>query len=400
MNRASLLLFSAQLLLMTAPPAAHADYDFESDEWNGLAYLATTAREASVSLNATREVELDQLRPRDVLWLMYPKGEVPAQDLVRFVREGGRLIIADDQGSSGALLERLGLNLGPGPPRRVESFAESRTSLPIVRAESPHFIFFNVDDVVANHPAVLTGGGIPLLSFPGGHEHLVAEVSLGSGQALAIADPSIFINSMLRRFYGNKQFAANVLRVYCPRDECNVTLVLPDATYSGKYREGLDLMGDAPSVFRDAGLMIDEGLERFSRLLAGRSGSSALMVILLWGVLAILWMQFKRRLDSPRPPPLITAHPVASPMEIERYGLSGAREDADFQVQARTLIAEAEVLMARVSVPLRGANAPWLRIRAALLSLERTEPCVVTAEQFLALTADVEELRRDRQPEV
>jgi hypothetical protein len=159
-------------------------------------------------------------------------------------------------------------------------------------------------------------------------------------------------------------------------------------------------MGDAPTVFRDAGLMLDEGLERFSRLLSGRPGSSVLMVLLLWGVLAILWMQIKRRIDSPRPPPLADPHPTASPLEVERLGLSGAREDADFQAQARTLIAEAETMMMRVTATAREASAPWLRIQAALLSLERSEPCVVTADQFLALSSDLEDLRRERKSEI
>lgn len=384
------------LVLMGVTPV-HADYGPENEAWNGLTYLATTAEEASVSLEVTSQVDLDGLRPRDVLWLMYPNHELPVQDLISFVREGGRLIIADDHGTSGELIEGLGLSLEPGPPQQVESFAEGRTSLPVLRAEAPHFVFFNVVDVVANHPAVLTGAGAPLLSFPGETEHLVAEVSMGSGQALVISDPSLFINSMLRRYYGNKQFAANVLRVYCPRDECAVTLALPETTYTGSYRKGLGLMGDAPSVFRDAGLMIDQGLERLSLLLSGRPGSSVLMVLLLWGVLAILWMQVKRRIDSPHPPPLADLHPTASPLEVERLGLSGAREDADFQVQARTLIAEAETLMRRAAAQQRAASEPWLRIQSALLSLERAEPCMVTAEQFLTLNADLEALRRERE---
>ena len=400
MKRATFMLLAALSMLIAGPQVGLADYEPEGDDWNGLSYLTTTAEEAAVSLNVTEVIDLDQLRPQDVLWLMYPKGELPVKDLLSFVREGGRLIIADDQGSSGELMERLGMRLGTGPPKRIESFAQSRTAMPILSVDAPHFIFFNVENVVANHPAVLTGGGTPLLSFPGGREHLVVEVRVGSGQVLAISDPSIFINSMLRRFYGNKQFAANVLRVYCPRDTCKVTLALPATSYSGQYRKGLGLMGDAPSVFRGAGMMIDEGLARFSTLLAGRSGSNALMVLLLWAVLAILWMQLKRRLDSPGPPPLATPHPVASPHEVERFGLSGAREDADFQVQARTLIAEAEGMMARVSGPARDASAPWLRIQAALLSLERSEPSLVTAEQFLALNADIEELKRERQVQI
>ena len=390
----ALLASTVLSLLFGWSGAAQADYGYEDEAWNGLAYLATTAEEASVQLGATEVVDLEQLRPRDVLWILYPTKELPVRDLVAFVREGGRLILADDHGTSGPLLEALGVERRARPTGPSESFAEGRPSLPILLTDAPHFVFFNVDEVVANHPAAISGEGTPLLSFAGGQEHLVSEVRLGAGQVLVISDPSIFVNAMLRRFYGNKQFAANVLRVYCPRDTCHVTLALPATTYTGSYRKGLGMMGDAPAVFRDAGLMIDEGLSWFSGLLSGRIGGDVLMLLLLWATIAILWLQLRGRRDAPQPPPLAGSPAPPSPMEIERYGLSGAREDADFQVQARTLIAEAQAMVSRSGgAPLK-ESPPWLRIHAALLSLEANESSLVTAEQFLALSADVDELRR------
>ena len=47
-------------------------------------------------------------------------------------------------------------------------------------------------------------------------------------------DPSMFINQMLRRFYGNKQFAANVMRLYCEPEACRVKLARPLTTSTGR----------------------------------------------------------------------------------------------------------------------------------------------------------------------
>ena len=81
-------------------------------------------------------------------------------------------------------------------------------------------------------------------------------------------------------------------------------------------------------------------------------------------------------------------------MKVERDGLSGAREDADFRAQARTLIAEAQWIVARAGGRGLKESPAWLRIQSALLSLEGSEPYLITAEHFLALSEDLEALRR------
>jgi hypothetical protein len=260
--------------------------------------------------------------------------------------------------------------------------------------EREHFVFFNVEEVVANHPSVLTSGGDPLLSFGGPDQHLLVEKRHGAGSVLAIADGSLFINEMLRRFYGNKQLAANVLRLYCPRDRCSVTLALPEARYSGRYRRGLGLLGNAPSVFRSAGDLLNRGLGLLSAAVASRPGATWVIVLLVLAAIVQLLLPLRHRSPWTRAPRLTDPYPVRSTREVDRRGLSASREDADFREQVAVLQVESKRLLAGDGSEKPALDGPRLRIRQALLSLEGQEPAPVTAEQFMALRENIADLRR------
>jgi hypothetical protein len=380
------------LLAQHAP--AWANYGPTSDAWHGLAYLGTTAAEASVDLVFAEEIDLSDLRPRDVLWLIYPSGDIPTDELEAFVYEGGRLIVADDHGKGGSLLARFGLTLDARAPGVSQDVNPSDERLPRLVPEREHFVFFNVEEIVANHPSVLTSGGNPLLSFENPDEHLVVETRHGAGSVLAVADGSLFINEMLRRFYGNKQFAANVLRLYCPRDRCDVTLALPDAKYVGRYRRGLGMLGSAPSVFRDAGELLNRGLALLSTAVASPPRATWVILLLVLAAVAQLVLPLRHRSRLSRAPRLADPYPVRSTREVDRRGLSASRDDADFREQVSILQVESERMLSRETVDKPLIQSARLRIREALLSLEGQGPSPVTADQFLALREQLADLRR------
>ena len=78
--------------------ARGGDFDPASDAWNGLGYLLETAREAQVQLEVSSSLDWSEISADEVLFVVAPHvgpGRHGAE-LRRFVRAGGRIVIADD----------------------------------------------------------------------------------------------------------------------------------------------------------------------------------------------------------------------------------------------------------------------------------------------------------------
>lgn len=384
-----------------------ADYSLDPEAWNGIGYLMTTADEAHVRLEIEPSLDLDTLEPDDAVVLVYPTTELPVADLLAFVDSGGYLVVADDHGTSRPLLDAVGIALDPrGPTTHGKTF-EDLDGLPILKPSGEHFLFFNIEEVVANYPAVLRTAARdtrPILSFDGGREHLIVEAPRGSGALLAIADPSIFLNEMQRRFYGNKQLAANVLRFYCQREPCRARLLLPGGQLTGHYDARKHRLGTLPRDLEEAIAALDEALAEASLTMAeppwawGIAGLAALLAL----VLALRAIARFRR-PVPVPFPAGDAHPGEAPALGEARGLVLQRVEADFAGMAQTLGDQGEDLVAIYDLEALardgGGLAPrdrqaladaMLRVRAEAVSLRSRQPPVVSAERFLRLHADVE----------
>ncbi len=401
----------AVLAVSQAP--ARADYGLDEHVWSDLGYLLVTAREAKVELEPVDVLDLGRLRPGDVVLWLYPQRRMPVDPLLSFVRDGGYLVLADDLGHGDELLAAAGISRSSEPSGHTQWY-QSQEGLPVWRPAIDHFLFFNVDEVTGNHAASLKGAGDPILTWGETGSAVVIERRLGDGALLAIADPSIFLNEMLRRFYGNKQFAANAMRLYCDRDLCPVKLVLPDATIAGSYRAGVGRLGRLPALFDDAAKLINAQLGQIAdslqtapriHLLIG-----ALFAWALASLASLLWARRGRR----RAPPLGLSLQGVSPVALETVGLARAHREADFAEPVRVLLVEARrleqapALLALQAVTGRGAPAPsaegsgasaaarqaLLRIRSEAESLRGPEPAVVSADRFQRLLADVRTLWR------
>ncbi len=413
------LLATVALLLCSSAGAAAAKpgYSLDEDRWSGVGYLLQTAREAKVELEVLHgTVDLKSLRPDDVVLWLYPRGEVPVQQLVRFVWDGGALVVADDQGSAAPLLRAFGVQRLASGPSRHTTFFRGLAGLPVVKPkhDREHFLYFNVKQIVANHPAILRGG-TPVYSFetpPGGPgEHLVVETSAGRGRFMAIGDPSVFINDMIGRseLHGNKQFAANVMRRNCSRD-CRVKLLLPTVELTGTYHERGGPLGELPRMFDDAATLLNASLLEASAAL-GEAPWSWLVVFLL-SVLGGLIISRTLGHLGPRPKqPMLgegSAQPTVSPLVHEALGLSHNRNDADFGHLARTLLAQVEGLRSAGKTPDEAiapgdvaADAITLA-RRAMLRIEQDaasfhgggESPVISSERFLRLYDDVRLIAR------
>jgi len=407
--------------LATGEPAAPTgDYGLSPDPWNGLGYLLTTAEEAKVALEIVPDIDLSSISPDETVLLVYPTTPLPVDDLLAFVDSGGSLLVADDFGTAGPLLSRLDVTRSARGPSEQRHFHAEETHLPVLRPAGEHFLFFNVDEIVANHPATLTSSSPtvrPILSFDGGREHLIVEAPHGSGAVLAIADASIFLNEMQRRFYGNKQLAANVMRFYCQHEPCRVKLLIPGGGFSGRFDPAKHRLGTLPRDVEEAVTAIDLALADLSERLA--SPPLAWAVYALGAFLALVLAlaalaRFRRPITLPIAQDLA---PRGLPPSLdEAAGLVQQRLEADFAGMSQTLadqglelirvydleaVAKAEGTPApTAAVTAVGARErqhladALLRVRAEAVSLQSRQPPIVSADRFLRLHADVELLAR------
>ena len=248
---------------------APGDYGPEEQGWNGLSHLFETAAEAQVDLAAAATLDWNDVRRSTVLLILSPLAPLDMDNLTAFLRDGGRAVLADDYGTGDALLRRLGLRRGPAPAGH-RTFLAGRDAFPVFdpKREKPHFLFFNTTQIAGNHAAALWVDEeaapltTPILRYEGeGGGTFALERVVGRGRILVIADASVFINEMTRALHGNKQFVANVMRMYCGAKACAVTLVLPDSAWSGRYRPGPPEVDDLETFFR-ASVAVLDGLVR------------------------------------------------------------------------------------------------------------------------------------------
>ncbi len=385
-----------------------SDYDFANKGWNGLSYLIETAKEAKVEVDTDQVLDLTTLTPDEVLLWVYPPTGLPVEELLGFVREGGRLIIADDVGGGGELLAAIGVERSSRAPARHLTWFGGVNGFPVVDAQGDHFLFFNVDRVIANHASTLSGEGTPIASFDEGG-HLAVERRWGAGAVLAVADSSMLINEMLTQFYGNKQFAANLTRVYCTSEPCRIRILGTDAVARGEYRRGQQPTGAMPQTIRRAASGVNDMLDATSNALQTPEGRAVIFGLLSIIALVIAGRALSRGRVPPDAPHRANGGELPPQVEVAA-GLATVRGEADFFGLARTLADQATMLLERPEVIraiasehdlpdagqvraslVRGAAT---RIRSDLVALRGRQAPVVSAEQFSRLYDDVKTLER------
>jgi len=67
------------------------DYRPENDGWNGLSAFCALARGMGLQPLAVSTLAWDDLRPGDVLFIVYPRGQLSPDHLVDFVKAAGLL---------------------------------------------------------------------------------------------------------------------------------------------------------------------------------------------------------------------------------------------------------------------------------------------------------------------
>lgn len=260
MRRSALACLALMLLAVSVRAQDElVDYGVTSDAWNGLSSFAAVAEYAGARVSGVDVVDLGEMGSSDVLVLVHPTRELDDEALLAWVRGGGRLLVADDIGSSDRLARAFGLTRGGFDARHRPALQDNR-ALPILSPVGEHRLSEGVRTVVANHPATLRGDGLPVFAFDDG-AGLLFDLSLGEGTAVFLSDPSTLINLMLP-IGDNAVMARNMVTYLCEDvDGCRLVVareVEGEAGGGGLEAGGVDdlarTVAHAAQRFRAAGV--------------------------------------------------------------------------------------------------------------------------------------------------
>lgn len=211
----------ALVLWLGASPARAQDTDYLPDnvEWNGLSELASLCSAAGKRLRQVETLDWSRVPARAAILLLYPTTTPDPEAAIAFLKRGGRLVVADDFGQGAALLETLGITRSQAlPPSGAIRLFRRNPNLPLaLPARRADPLTTGIREVVTNHPAFFTSRLPALLALGDGRYQVLLRGEVGSGQIIALSDPSVLINSMMA-FEGNRRLARNLAALLSDSD--------------------------------------------------------------------------------------------------------------------------------------------------------------------------------------
>lgn len=278
-----------------AASAELADYDPLSSDWTGLSRMVDAGLVAGVDVRPADSLDFRELEPDQPVVIVYPQQPLDVPNLTRFVIDGGRVLLADDFGHSEELLERLEIQRLIPDVRNLphDDYANDNPALPIVRAAGRHALLDGVERVIANHPAVLSNVGGPVLAYDKGGG-LVYDMNLGDGKVIVVADSSLFINRMLDEA-DNEVLLVNALRYICrDQPDCRPILLTKRFEQTGSYTDSPFDLGDVGSF--DA---VNDAIQDFLRNLPGGEFLYWLTLLIGFGLAVYVGTVFPIRKTRP-----------------------------------------------------------------------------------------------------
>lgn len=217
------LWFAAALSIVALHRAAQAKaFELSDHRWEGMStFLDVLRAEAGdARVVPTYKLDWDQITPNDAILVVHPDHPLDPDSLGAFLNEGGRAAVLDDFGAGDRILSRFEIARIPPPAR---PFATIRNNPELAIAEPPpatvdhppHPAVQGVDRVITNHPTGLRHPKLATLltirAVDGPDVDVAVAGVVGKGRLLAVSDPSLFINQMLR-YPGNRTFASTLAR--------------------------------------------------------------------------------------------------------------------------------------------------------------------------------------------
>jgi hypothetical protein len=321
----------ACLALIAATPNARADEPFGTQDsgWEGCSTFVTVAGSAvGPNLVVTQQLAWGDLRAEDGLVVLHPTHPLNPDELSSFLRAGGRVAVLDDYGAGDQILARFHIQRIPAPQRPVRALrnnpalaiAEPVADATQGRSLSVHPIVANLTQVVTNHPTALSHPNLsPVLQLKarGEPDAIIAVAGqVGRGRLLAVSDPSIVINQMMR-YPGNREFAMGLARYLIDDDTWGsrggkLYIVTTDFREQGAFGNQSSFAKTVGTTLRDLGGVLSEVR------LHGLPGPLSLVLGALAALGAVLWLssvgaRAYRRLPPrfARPVPLVAQGGIA-----------------------------------------------------------------------------------------
>lgn len=304
----TLLFFTTLVTRADATP-----FDLSGTDWEGCAELVRLAKsELGVGrVIATGQIDFHELKPDDGLLLLYPEKSLDVDELSKFMRAGGRVVMLDDFGRGDTLLKHFGMER-VASPRRPTEFLRKNPQLALAEPASAHPVVSDVSRVVTNHPTGLSHPDLsPVLKIKGnGEPDVVVAVAgaVGQGRLLAVGDPSIVMNSMLR-YGGNKAFARGLVRYTVDHDSWGKRggrLFIASGTFEQKGS-----FGDEDSNFSDWMRALKDALESMRR--EGLPSTIAYPLAIAIGLALVVWVGSRAgRLHKPVTPRFVRKTPAVA----------------------------------------------------------------------------------------
>jgi hypothetical protein len=229
------ILLSIATVIWFYPPSN--DFGEENPFWNGLKTFYSNFEASSIE-------SIDDLpvNSRETALVSIPYLEFTQPDLERvkdYVSQGGTLVLLDDFGYGNDVLSYLDIDFRFTQYPLLDPLSNGQSEwYPRITDFAPIPVTDNIDSIVLNHAAGLTGGSEDQViawsskfSFFDSDNNsnwdewerkgpiaVAAALSLDKGYIVLVADPSILINSMEGRD-NNHEFIENITRIQSPDPE-------------------------------------------------------------------------------------------------------------------------------------------------------------------------------------
>jgi hypothetical protein len=317
-SKSARLLFFFVLMvvpLLFGSDARATPFDLTGNDWEGCSELIRLARAelGTTRVVATSQIDFRELKADDGLLLLYPERSLDVDQLAKFMKAGGRVVMMDDFGRGDSLLRHFGMDRVASPKHPAESLRHN-PQLALAEPASAHPVVQDVTRVVTNHATGLSHPDLsPVLKIRSGaanESDVVVAVAgaVGQGRLLAVGDPSIVMNSMLR-YSGNKTFARGLIKYSVEADQWGKRggrLFIASGGFEQKGSFGGD---ESPfsSFFRDLQDLLDQIRKE------GLPAVLAYAVAIALGLALVVWVGSRAgRLHKPIVPRFVRGVPAVA----------------------------------------------------------------------------------------
>jgi hypothetical protein len=374
--------------------ASEGAFEVADSSWEGASefFNLATERLGRDRVRIVATLDYSELAPSDGVLVLHPEVELAFDDVTRFLRAGGRLAVVDDHGEGDALLRRFAIRRVPLPARpalTLRDNPELAIATPTVEVvagaeRGRHPVAARVDQVVTNHATGLAHPELtPILEVQSLDSRPVPFAVTGiigsRGRLLAVGDPSIFINLMLR-YPGNRAFAEGVIDYLVGADDWGARggrlfVLSNEFRQTGRYGGGTGLLDDLGDKARELGEDLrgwhEEGVPE-----AAAWGLAGLLAV----ALASWFVAHAARLHQALSPRFARAVP-----EVAQGGVSGRAHVLAAPTTRRSLA------LIELKVALHEGLAELLGVRGNETAERLLELC---QERALVDKVDLEALRR------